>query len=61
MDRVAFHLRTREVCVCRGSIVLNGLMLGNGICAVLAGDFSMELKPFTEINRGRFAHQLYDR
>eukprot|EP00983_Pelagomonas_calceolata_P117468 1160419-Pelagomonas_calceolata.AAC.3 len=43
---------TQEGCVCKGVIILNSLMFGNGICAFVARNSNMRLN-LVEINGDR--------
>eukprot|EP00967_Tisochrysis_lutea_P149489 scaffold287470_cov17-Tisochrysis_lutea.AAC.1 len=53
MERIAFTLKAciSKGCVCKDVIVLNGLVLGDGICAFITGDSNMGIN-LVEINRG---------
>ena len=52
MKRIAFKCCTRDGYACKGVVILNGLMLGNSICAFIGGNSSMRFN-LKEMNRGR--------
>eukprot|EP00983_Pelagomonas_calceolata_P038355 1136779-Pelagomonas_calceolata.AAC.2 len=41
MERIALKVYAGEVYACRGAIILNSLMFGNGICAFVARSSNM--------------------
>eukprot|EP00983_Pelagomonas_calceolata_P083735 1156222-Pelagomonas_calceolata.AAC.5 len=52
METIAFKACIWEGRVCRDVIVLDSLVLGDGICTFVAGNYSMGFK-IVEINRGQ--------